>query len=86
MSFDSITAVVPLVAGLVLASNKPKQRSRSRLIAKGCLRWLALQERGPWQATLRALCAIEAVIEGGSSASCGEVAVHFQVDGCASVC
>jgi hypothetical protein len=38
-----------------------------------------LQERGPWQATLRALCALEAVIEQGSSVPCGEVAVHFQV-------
>ncbi|GAB4815066.1 hypothetical protein N2152v2_002112 [Parachlorella kessleri] len=37
-------------------------------------------ERGPWQATLRALCAVEAVIESGSSAPCGEIAVHFQAN------
>ena len=37
-----------------------------------------VQEAGPWQATLRALCAIEAVVESGSSAACGQVAVHFQ--------
>ncbi|EFN52159.1 hypothetical protein CHLNCDRAFT_139330 [Chlorella variabilis] len=35
-------------------------------------------EVGPWQSTLRALCAIEAVAESGSSAACGQVAVHFQ--------
>lgn len=37
-----------------------------------------MQEVGPWQSTLRALCAIEAVAESGSSAACGQVAVHFQ--------
>lgn len=35
---------------------------------------------GPsWQAALRALCAAEAVLQQGSSAACGEVAVFFQV-------
>ena len=35
---------------------------------------------GPsWQAALRALCAVEAVVQQGSSAACGEVAVFFQV-------
>lgn len=38
------------------------------------------QEAGPWQAALRALCAIEAVAEAGSSASAGQVAVHFQAN------
>jgi hypothetical protein len=37
------------------------------------------QEGGVWQIALRALCVLEAVIRQGSSASCGEVAVHFQV-------
>lgn len=40
---------------------------------------LGLQEAAaPWQSTLRALCAIEAVVEGGSSTACGQLAVHFQ--------
>ena len=38
-----------------------------------------VQEGGSWQAALRALYALEAVVEQGSSASCGEVAVFFQV-------
>lgn len=38
------------------------------------------QEAGAWQAALRALCAIEAVAESGSSASAGQVAVHFQAN------
>ena len=38
-----------------------------------------LQEGGSWQEVLRALCALEAVISQGSSAACGEIAVHFQV-------
>ncbi|KAK9803894.1 hypothetical protein WJX72_002592 [[Myrmecia] bisecta] len=37
-------------------------------------------ESGSWQETLRGLCALEAVINQGSSASCGEIAVHFQAD------
>jgi hypothetical protein len=36
-----------------------------------------VQEAGPWQSTLRALCAIEAVLEGGASVACGQVAAHF---------
>lgn len=32
-----------------------------------------------WQECFRALCAIEAVILQGSSVSCGEIGVHFQV-------
>ena len=40
-----------------------------------------LQEGSSWQAALRALYALEAVVQQGSSASCGEVAVYFQV-GC----
>ena len=38
-----------------------------------------VQETGSWQEVLRALCALEAVISQGSSAACGEIAVHFQV-------
>jgi len=38
-----------------------------------------VQESGSWQEILRALCALEAVISQGSSAACGEIAVHFQV-------
>ena len=38
-----------------------------------------VQEGGSWQEVLRALCALEAVISQGSSAACGEIAVHFQV-------
>lgn len=38
-----------------------------------------VQEKGSWQEVLRALCALEAVISQGSSAACGEIAVHFQV-------
>lgn len=38
-----------------------------------------MQEGGSWQEVLRALCALEAVISQGSSAACGEIAVHFQV-------
>lgn len=34
-------------------------------------------EKGPWQASLRALCAIAALIEGGGEAG-GETAVYFQ--------
>ena len=37
-----------------------------------------LQDAGTWQTALRALCAIEAVVDSGSSAACGQVAVHFQ--------
>ena len=39
------------------------------------------QDGGSWQAALRALYALEAVVQQGSSASCGEVAVYFQVSG-----
>ena len=38
-----------------------------------------MQETGSWQEVLRALCAVEAVVQQGSTASCGEIAVHFQV-------
>lgn len=38
-----------------------------------------LQSDPSWQAVLRALCALEAVIQHGSSVPCGEVAIHFQV-------
>ncbi|DBA95962.1 TPA: hypothetical protein ACH3X1_001480 [Trebouxia sp. C0004] len=37
-------------------------------------------ESGSWQEVLRALCAVEAVISQGSSAACGEIAVHFQAN------
>ncbi|KAK9834958.1 hypothetical protein WJX84_004674 [Apatococcus fuscideae] len=37
-------------------------------------------EHGGWQEILRALCALEAVVQQGSSSSCGECAVHFQSD------
>ncbi|KAK9841847.1 hypothetical protein WJX81_007132 [Elliptochloris bilobata] len=33
-----------------------------------------------WQAVLRALCGLEAVVQQGTSAACGEVAVSFQAD------
>jgi len=36
------------------------------------------QDGGSWQAGLRALYALESVVQQGSSASCGEVAVYFQ--------
>ena len=38
-----------------------------------------LQEDASWQTVLRALSAVEAVVQQGSTAACGEVAVHFQV-------
>ena len=40
-----------------------------------------MQEGSSWQVVLRALHAVEAVVQQGSTAACGEVAVHFQV-GC----
>lgn len=40
----------------------------------------AKMESGSWQEVLRALCAVEAVISQGSSAACGEIAVHFQAN------
>ncbi|KAA6426541.1 MAG: VHS domain-containing protein [Trebouxia sp. A1-2] len=40
----------------------------------------AKMERGSWQEVLRALCAVEAVVSQGSSAACGEIAVHFQAN------
>lgn len=40
----------------------------------------AKMESGSWQEMLRALCAVEAVISQGSSAACGEIAVHFQAN------
>ncbi|KAL3140272.1 hypothetical protein ABBQ38_004540 [Trebouxia sp. C0009 RCD-2024] len=40
----------------------------------------AKMEGGSWQEVLRALCALEAVISQGSSAACGEIAVHFQAN------
>ena len=41
---------------------------------------MMLQEQGGWQEVLRALCALEAVVQQGASASCGECAVRFQSD------
>ena len=38
----------------------------------------ALQGAGPWQSSLRALCAIEAALENSSQAACGQVAAHFK--------
>ncbi|KAI7838810.1 hypothetical protein COHA_007425 [Chlorella ohadii] len=35
-------------------------------------------EAGPWQASLRALCAIEAALESSRQAACGQVAAHFK--------
>ena len=43
-----------------------------------------VQEDGPWQATLRAICAIEAVIQTGHTDVCGKIAVAFQVCSCAN--
>lgn len=40
----------------------------------------AKMEKASWQEVLRALCALEAVISQGSSAACGEIAVHFQAN------
>ncbi len=37
-----------------------------------------MQEAGPWQASLRALCAIEAALESSGQAACGQVAAHFK--------
>jgi len=37
------------------------------------------QEGASWQASLRALCALEAIVQQGSSAACGKAAVYFQV-------
>ena len=45
-----------------------------------------LQEGASWQAALRALYALEAVVQQGSSASCGEVAVYFQASLTAHTC
>lgn len=42
--------------------------------------YILLQETGSWQETLRALCAIEAILEHNSSPSSGEVGVHFQAN------
>ena len=39
---------------------------------------MALQGDPSWQAVLRALSALEAVIQQGSTAACGEIAVFFQ--------
>jgi len=39
-----------------------------------------MQEGGSWQGVLRALYAVEAIVQQGSTAACGEVAVHFQVE------
>jgi hypothetical protein len=39
-----------------------------------------LQESPRWQVVLRALAALEAVLQRGSSQACGEVAVMFQSD------
>lgn len=50
----------------------------------GALTGPTLQEQGPWQATLRAVCALEAVIETGHTEVCGRIAVAFQVS--LSVC
>lgn len=47
---------------------------------------LKMKERGSWQEVLRALCAVEAVVSQGSSAACGEIAVHFQVGLTSCVC
>ena len=40
---------------------------------------MLLQEGSSWQVVLRALHAVEAIVQQGSTAACGEVAVHFQV-------
>ena len=42
-------------------------------------KWTCSQGDNSWQASLRALCAIEAVIKQGSTTACGEIAVYFQV-------
>ncbi len=38
-----------------------------------------LQEGTSWQAALRSLCAVEAILEEGSAAACGDAAMFFQV-------
>ena len=38
-----------------------------------------MQEGASWQVVLRALHAVEAIVQQGSTAACGEVAVQFQV-------
>ena len=40
---------------------------------------MLLQEGSSWQVVLRALHAVDAIVQQGSTAACGEVAVHFQV-------
>ncbi|CAL5227111.1 g10020 [Coccomyxa viridis] len=40
----------------------------------------AKMEGASWQVVLRALHAVEAVLQQGSTAACGEIAVHFQTD------
>ena len=45
----------------------------------GVLSAPGVQEGGPWQATLRAICALEAVIQLGHTEVCGKIAVAFQV-------
>ena len=37
------------------------------------------QDDPSWQTVLRALHAVEAVVQQGATAACGAVAVHFQV-------
>lgn len=50
------------------------------LCCVGVLLLLLLQESPRWQVVLRALAALEAVLQRGSSQACGEVAVMFQSD------
>lgn len=45
-----------------------------------------LQDDGPWQATLRAICVLEAIIQMGATEVCGKVAVAFQVSGLCTTC
>ena len=59
----------------------PKSKASLAHNAYHCLKQQndVLQEEGSWQEVLRALCALEAAISQGSSAACGEIAVHFRV-------
>jgi hypothetical protein len=55
-------------------------QSITHLTIHVCAAPVAPQSSGSWQTVLRALAALEAVLQRGSSQSCGEVAVMFQSD------
>lgn len=45
-----------------------------------CVGVACAQESATWQVSLRALCALEEVLQRGSNQACGEIAVMFQSD------